>query len=121
MKKILLLTAMILAGMNTAHTAAVPTFESVRAAHNVTVSTDTQSPFWRGAKSIYLERNTWGNTVPHLRTEVLSRWTKDNLYFLFICPYQKLNLNPNPHPNQETDKLWHWDVAEVFIGWNFDD
>lgn len=109
---------MILTGMNTAHTAALPTFESVQATHDVVVNTDTQSAFWRGAKPIYLERNAMGQTVPDLRTEVLSRWTRNNLYFLFICPYQQLNLNPNPHPRTETNKLWQWDVAEVFIGWN---
>ena len=121
MKRIFLLGAMIIADMNTAQAATVPTFESVQSTHDVTVNTDAQSAFWRGAKPIYLERDSWGQAVPHLRTKVLSRWTKDNLYILFICPYRKLNLRPNPHPKTETNQLWNWDVAEIFIGWSFHD
>lgn len=120
MKSFLLLNAMILTSMNTVQAATLRTFESVRATHDVAVNTNPRSAFWRGAKPIYLERNSLGQAVLDLRTEVLSRWTRDNLYFLFICPYQQLNLNPNPHPTTETDKLWQWDVAEVFIGWDFD-
>jgi len=49
------------------------------------------------------------------------RWTRDNLYFLFICPYDELYLKPAPTTNQETNELWNWDVAEVFISANFRD
>ena len=57
--------------------------------------------------------------APGHRTEIRSRWTDGNLYFLFICPYEKLNLKPDPVTNAETNHLWDWDVAEVFIGTDF--
>ena len=50
-----------------------------------------------------------------------TRWTKNNIYFLFVCPYQQLYLKPSPTPQQETNQLWNWDVAEVFIGSDFKD
>ncbi len=102
--------------MSTTRAATTPTFESVRATRDVVVNTNTRSAFWRGARPVYLERNTWGRAVPYLRTEVLSRWTKENLYLLFICPYAQLNLHPDPHPPvTKTNELWNWDVAELFI------
>ena len=34
---------------------------------------------------------------PRYRTEILSRWTERNLYFLFVCiSYEVLNLKPLP-------------------------
>jgi DUF1365 family protein len=60
-----------------------------------------------------------GGLEREYRTEVRSRWTKDNIYFLFICPYKHLYLNPKPDAIRETNGLWKWNVAEVFIGSNF--
>ena len=60
-----------------------------------------------------------GRVVPRYRTEVRTRWTKSNLYFLFVCPYEKLHLKPAPNNQRETNELWNWDVAEVFIGSDF--
>ena len=57
-----------------------------------------------------------GAPVPHHATEIRSRWTRDNLYLLFICHFDKLYLKPNPVINNETNHLWEWDVAEAFIG-----
>jgi hypothetical protein len=31
-----------------------------------------------------------------------------------------LNLKPNPNPSAETPQLWNWEVAEAFIGSDFD-
>ena len=53
------------------------------------------------------------------RTEVRTRWTKNNLYFLFVCPYEELHLKPAPNTQKETNELWNWDVAEVFVGSDF--
>lgn len=53
--------------------------------------------------------------------EVRSRWTAHNLYFLFVCPYVRLNLKPDPRTDVETNHLWRWDVAEAFIGSDFHD
>jgi Carbohydrate family 9 binding domain-like len=95
------------------------TFKSIRAAHDVALEATAQSTFWRDASPVYLEVDNYGHVVRQLRTEVRSRWTKDNLYFLFVCPYQELNLKPSPRTDTETNNLWKWDVAEVFIGSDF--
>jgi hypothetical protein len=66
-----------------------------------------------------LESNALGKPEPKYRTEIRTRWTKQGLYFLFVCPYEELNLKPNPNTADETNELWNWDVAEVFIGMDF--
>ena len=94
--------------------------ESKRAAGDIAAAdTVPQSAFWRDAPAIFLENDARGNPVPGYRTEVRSRWTDGNLYFLFICPYQELNLKPEPKTGTETNELWKWDVAEVFAGSDF--
>lgn len=57
--------------------------------------------------------------VPGHRTEIRSRWTADNIYFLFMCPYVELYPKPNTVTDKETNQLWNYDVAEVFIGWDY--
>jgi hypothetical protein len=81
--------------------------------------TDPNSGFWRGAPSILLTKDKYGSHVKGYESEVLAQWTHDNLYFLFMCPYEQLNLKPNPNLQAETYGLWNWDVAEVFIGSDF--
>ena len=96
-------------------------FESKHASADIAPETDPQSFFWRAAPAVIADRDSFGKLVPGHRTEVRSRWTNQNLYFLFICPYEQLNLKPHPTPDAETNQLWNWDVAEVFIGSNFED
>jgi cellulose/xylan binding protein with CBM9 domain len=98
----------------------VATIKSARAAHDVALGLDPQSLFWRDALPIYYESDTYGGPVKQMRTEVRSRWTDGSLYLLFICPYQKLNLKPSPRTKSETNHLWNWDVAETFIGSDFE-
>jgi hypothetical protein len=95
--------------------------ESMRAAEDVALETNPSSQFWRAARATYMEVDAHGNPVPEYRTEVRTRWTDKNLYFLYVCPYQQLNLKPNPQTSTETNQLWNWDVAEVFIGSDFRD
>jgi hypothetical protein len=97
------------------------TFKSIRAVKDVPLETNPQSVFWRDAKPVYFEDDNFGHPVPWLRTEVRSRWTKDSLYLLFECPYRELYLKPSPNTKTETNKLWNWDVAETFIGYDFKD
>ncbi len=97
------------------------TFRSVRAAKDAPADTDPQSRFWKGAGEALITRDPLGGAVPLPATHVYSRWTHDSLYFLFACPYRTLYLNPHPHPATETFALWNWDVAEVFIGSDFED
>ena len=83
------------------------------------LDTNPASSFWRDSDPIYMELDAHGKPEPKYRTEVRTRWTKQNLYILFLCPYEELNLKPNPDTSAETNKLWDWDVAEAFIGADF--
>lgn len=93
--------------------------ESKRSARDTVADTDPGSGFWRGVPGIFVENDGRGNPVPGYKSEIRSRWTDRNLYFLFVCPYEQLNLKPNPTTSAETNELWNWDVAEVFIGSDF--
>lgn len=96
-----------------------PVATSSHADSDFALTADPSSPQWKNAPAIFAATDSHGNSVPGHRTEIRSRWTKDNLYVLFICPYQELYLKPNPTVTQETNKLWNWDVAEIFIGDDF--
>jgi hypothetical protein len=95
--------------------------ESVHADQDVALDLDPASVFWRASRPVYMEKDGFGKIVPRYRTEVRTRWTKTNLYFLFICPYEELHLKPSPDTQKETNELWNWDVAEVFVGSDFSD
>jgi hypothetical protein len=96
------------------------TVRSTWAASDQPLDTDLNSSFWRGSVSTYMGSNPHGKPDPKYRTEIRARWTRQNLYFLFVCPYEELYLKPNPNPPEETNELWNWDVAEVFIGSDFE-
>ena len=83
-------------------------------------SADPGGSFWKNAPGVIATRSSLGHVVPGHRTEIRSRWTSKNLYFLFVCPYEQLHLKPNPSRNRETNHLWEWDVAEIFVGSNFE-
>ena len=99
----------------------IPVIEITRAAQDSVLDTNPASQFWRAARPVYMEVDAHGNRVSEYRTEVRTRWTDKNLYFLFVCPYQQLNLKPDPQTLKETNQLWNWDVAEVFVGSDFKD
>ena len=84
------------------------------------LSADPNSAFWKGVAGVFAENGPTGTPAPGHRTEVRSRWTGKNLYLLFICPYRQLYSKPDPSTDTETNKLWDWDVAEVFVGADFD-
>lgn len=85
------------------------------------LTADPNARQWKKTKGIIAANGPKGNPTPGHRTEIRSRWTKDNLYLLFICPYEQLYLHPNPSQTTETNELWDWDVAEAFIGSDFKD
>jgi len=93
---------------------------SYYATHDVKLTANPQSSFWREVKPLVMERDRYGKSVAGHRTEIRARWTNRNLYFLFVCPYDALYLKPNPTTKVETNDLWDWDVAEIFIGADFD-
>src|SRR5581483_3199213 len=94
---------------------------STYAQQDVALQIDPASSFWSDSRPVYMEKDSFGKSVPAYRTEVRTRWTDKNLYFLFICPYEQLYLKPEPNTQQETNELWNWDVAEVFVGSDFKD
>lgn len=98
-----------------------PVIDSLHAQRDVELTTDPASPFWRAARPIYAEVDKRGHILSEYRTEIRTRWTGENIYFLFICPYKNLNLKPAPDTAHETNQLWNWNVAEVFIGSDFKD
>jgi hypothetical protein len=84
------------------------------------LTADPEQPHWRYQAAAIAENDHFGKPVPNHRTEIRSRWTKDHIYFLFTCPYEDLNVNESPVTNAETMKLWDHDVAEIFIGADFE-
>jgi hypothetical protein len=95
--------------------------QSVHADNDTPLNTNPDAPFWHEARPISAQSDPNGKTLPEYRTEVRSRWTRDNIYFLFVCPYRQLYLKPQPDVAHETYGLWNWNVAEVFIGTDFND
>jgi hypothetical protein len=120
MKRLLASSLLLLGSTIQADTVGHSIFRSTYASGDVELGTDPRSAFWQEAPSVYAEVDSWGKTMPAYRTQVRSRWTMNNLYLLFACPYEELYLNPSPHAAQETYGLWNWDVAELFIGSDFD-
>ncbi|HLK22681.1 MAG TPA: carbohydrate-binding family 9-like protein [Bryobacteraceae bacterium] len=94
------------------------TMISVHATSDVALDTKPDSAFWQGAGVVKADKNNFGKPAG-FAMEVRSRWTAENLYLLYTCPYQELYLKPNPVTATETNELWNWDVAEIFIGADF--
>jgi hypothetical protein len=98
-----------------------PTIDSMHAKRDVALNVNPASSFWRAARPVYAEVDKRSQPLPQYRTEIRTRWTQKNIYFLFVCPYKDLYLKPAPDANHETNGLWNWNVAEVFIGSDFKD
>jgi len=81
---------------------------------------DPTAAEWKTATPVTAANDPLGQPTPNHRTEIRSLWTDKYVYFLFTCPYQQLYLKPNPTTTEETNKLWDYDVAEVFIGADFE-
>src|SRR3954466_13215786 len=113
--------ALLLLGFLPAFSTDPGVIASTYSKQDVTLELDPHSSFWRASETVHMDKDILGKPVPGYQTEVRTRWTKSNLYFLFICPYEQLHLKPNPDTRQETNELWNWDVAEVFIGSDFAD
>jgi hypothetical protein len=99
-----------------AQAAPKPVLESAYAPKDFELTADPDSPQWAKAPRVIASRDYLGEPIPGPPTEIRSRWTNDHLYLLYICPYDELNLKPEPATTEETPRLWNWDVAEAFIG-----
>jgi hypothetical protein len=95
-------------------------FLSYHAEKDVEPGADPNSDFWKGIHGVFIEKNITGSVVRKVPSEVRSRWTNGNLYFLLIAPYENLNLKPNPVTTTQTIQLWRYDVFEVYIGSDFE-
>jgi hypothetical protein len=80
---------------------------------------DPTQRVWNGVPGVRLTSDFYGKPVPLDVTEVRSRWNDENLFLLYICPYNQLYLKSGPVTAEETNKLWDWDVVEAFIGSDF--
>ncbi len=94
---------------------------SARAKADFTLTADPNAANWKSVSGVVTELGRRGENILNHRTEIRSRWTSKNLYLLFVCQYEELNLKANPSTTTETNKLWEWDVAEAFIGTDFND
>ena len=94
--------------------------DSAYAAQDFELEPDPDSAEWKTAPRVVAGVDRSGQPAPGPPTEIRSRWTKQHLYLLYVCPYTELNLKPNPTPTVETPQLWNWDVAEAFIGSDFE-
>ena len=121
MKSLLAAGILLMAGSAYTQQMAPDIFKSIYASKDVALETDPRSAFWRDAVPVIADRDTQGQPVANHRTEIRSRWTNNNLYLLFVCPYEELHLKPNPNTDGETNELWNWDVAEIFLGSDFKD
>jgi hypothetical protein len=92
---------------------------SRRSASDWEPSADPQAPQWKDAPAVVAAQDRYGKPMPAARTEIRSRWTPDNLYFLFSASYESMYLKPSPI-KEETWGLWDFDVVEVFIGYELD-
>jgi hypothetical protein len=117
--QIVFMFGLLLALLQLAPAADNSSFDSMHAPEDVALTTDPVNAFWKGSGLVFADEGKNGESIGPYRTEIRSRWTENNLYFLFICPYEKLYLKPEPRTSTETYQLWDWDVAEVFLGTDF--
>jgi hypothetical protein len=92
---------------------------SRRVAADFDLNADPEAEAWKAVPAVVAEKDRRGTVVAGHRTEIRSRWTTSHLYLHFRCPYVDLHLHPDPKTDVETNKLWEWDVAEVFVGADF--
>jgi len=122
MNKILLSTATALLCVCSIRATAQDDSKTIKSFHSKSdfaLTADPNSNQWKAVKGVTATSGPRGDVTSGHRTEIRSRWTDKNLYLLFICPYEELYSKPNPSTTTETNRLWEWDVAEVFIGGDF--
>jgi hypothetical protein len=78
---------------------------------------DPASPEWRRANSVEIVKDCSVTLdYPKLKTEVRGFWTDTDLYLLFVCPYDTLNVFLPANNREPRLKLWDRDVVEMFLG-----
>ena len=81
------------------------------------LDTNPHSALWQKAAAAWMVKDC-SKTLdyPRLKSEIRVFWTAADLYLLFTCPYESLNLFLPPRKDQARDKLWDRDVVEMFLG-----
>ena len=97
-----------------------PVATASRLSQDTELNTDPESSLWKSAPHVTADRDPLGQITPGHKTEIRLRWSPTALYLFYTCPYEKLYLRPELNTRMETNKLWEWDVAEVFIGGDFE-
>jgi hypothetical protein len=92
---------------------------SHKAAGDAELTANPDSEFWKNIRGVFIVKNILGAAMTNLHAEVRSRWTTNNLYFLFIGHYDALNLRTNADTASETYRLWLYDCFEVYVGADF--
>jgi hypothetical protein len=100
--------------------AAGPTLRSHYSASDLPLTADDGASHWKQITPLVIESDYNGKPTPGHRMEVRSRWTNEHLYLLYVNHHQSLTLKPNPMTNEDTQRLWNWDVSEAFIGSDFE-
>jgi hypothetical protein len=81
------------------------------------LNTDPKSSTWSGSASVWMVRDC-SKTLeyPNLKTEIRGFWSDSDLYLLFVCPYETLNLWLPTQNDRPRRGLWDRDVVEMFLG-----
>jgi len=95
-------------------------FHSIKADKDTAPTADITSDFWKDIKPITIDKDIRDIPMPDVKNHARSRWTNDYLYFLISGPYDQLFLKPDPDTENETYRLWDWEVFEVYIGADFE-
>ena len=66
--------------------------ESAYAKRDFALTTDPYRAEWSKAPRVIADRDYLSHAIAGKPLEIRSRWTKENLYLLYICPYDELNL-----------------------------
>jgi hypothetical protein len=98
-------------------TAPTASFEIPYAAGPAELSLDPKAAMWRKATSARIVKDCSRKLdYPKLQTEVKAFWTSTDVYFLFSCPYETLNLFLPAQNEKARRGLWDRDVVEIFLG-----
>lgn len=93
------------------------TFEIHHTADPGELSLDPQAAMWKNAAHAWIVKDcSKKKDYPNLKTEVRAFWTDTDIYFLFVSPYDTLNLFLPPQNDKPRRGLWDRDVVEIFLG-----
>lgn len=82
-----------------------------------TLTSQPQAAIWKKAAVQWMDKDCSRQLAyPKLRTAMRAFWTDTDLYLLFQCPYQDLNLFLPADHSKARVGLWDRDVVEMFLG-----